>query len=46
MFSKIFQRQPVHVRISAETWVVGIIVGVVKLAGWVTHLTMQRSMFD
>lgn len=46
MFSKFFQRQPVHVRISAETWVVGIIVGVVKLAGWVTHVTTQRSMFD
>ncbi|KAI0266623.1 hypothetical protein BGY98DRAFT_1029469 [Russula aff. rugulosa BPL654] len=28
-------RQPVHVRINAETWVVGIIVGVVNLAGWV-----------
>jgi hypothetical protein len=46
IFSKFFQRQPVRVRINAETWVVGIIVGVVNLAGWVTPLTTQRSMFD
>jgi len=46
MFSKFFQKQPVHVRISANTWVVGIIVGVVNLAEWVIHPTTQRSMFD
>lgn len=46
IFSKFFQNQQVHVRIKASTWVVGIIVGFVNLAGWVTPLTTQRNMFD
>jgi hypothetical protein len=45
MFSKFFQRQKVSVRISADTWVVGMIVGIVHLASMVTHPTTQRSKF-
>jgi hypothetical protein len=43
IFSKFFQRQKVRVRINADTWVVGIIVGFVQLASLVTHPTTQLS---
>ena len=45
MFSKFFQRQKVSVRLSADTWVVGIVVGIVHLASMVTHPTTQRHEF-
>jgi hypothetical protein len=45
MLSKFFQKEKVNVRISADTWVVGMIVGLVHLASMVTHPTTQRSMF-
>jgi len=43
MYSKFFQRQKVNVRINADTWVVGIIIGFVHLASMVTHPATQRS---
>jgi hypothetical protein len=43
MFSKFFQRQKVNVRLNADTWVVGIVVGFVHLASLVTRPTTQRS---
>lgn len=42
-FSKFFQRQKVNVRLNADTWVVGIIVGFVHLASLVNHPTTERS---
>jgi hypothetical protein len=43
MLSKFFQKQRVNVRIDADTWVVGVIVGLVHLASMVIHPTTQRS---
>jgi hypothetical protein len=43
MLSKLFQRQKVNVRLNANTWAVGIIVGFVHLASMVTNPTTQRS---
>jgi len=45
MLSKFFQKQKVNVRINADTWVVGVIVGFVHLASLVTRPTTQRSKF-
>jgi hypothetical protein len=45
MPSKFFQSQKVNVRINADTWVVGFIVGFVHLASMVTHPPTQRSKF-
>lgn len=41
MLSNLFQRQKVGVRVNADTWVVGIVVGIVHLASMVTHPTMH-----
>lgn len=43
MLFNFFQRQKVGVRVHADTWVVGIVVGIVHLASMVTHLTMHRT---
>ena len=42
----VYVRRTARIHLKAETWVIGLVIGVVNLAGLVTPLTTQRSIFD